>query len=162
MIIFSIISIFLEGIVNLFLSQNSLLFPLFNILSLIIIYLNIEKKGQIYNYALIQGLICDIAFTQTLFMNTLLFLLISLIISKYYKYVPYHIISTLTLSIIVITLYRTITYFLYVIFNEVNFNFLELFKSIYSSLILNITYLVISYFIFKKFKKKTIYGYLYR
>ena len=154
MIIYLILSTFLESIVNLLVSEKSLFIPLFSILSLIIIYIHLEKKDHIYIYSLVLGIVYDIAYTQTPFMNTLLFLLTAFLIQVFYKYVPYHIVSTSILTVIVIILYRLTTYILYVIFNDIKFNINELFQSIYLSMISNIIYIILSYLIFKLLKNK--------
>ena len=54
----------------------------------------------------------------------------------------------------IIILYRITTYLILVLFNYIDFNFIYLFKSIYSSVLINIIYLIIVTLIYKKISSK--------
>ena len=152
----TIISFILDNFISNFINHNSLFYPLFTLLSLIIIYPKFTKKiNKYYLTSFLLGLIYDIAVTDTLFLNAFIFLLLSYIINYIFKKIPYNYISVLIISFVSIIYYRVITYIVLLLLNYLNFNLLTLLKSIYNSLILNIIYKTILYnkkLIFKKIK----------
>ena len=127
------ISLLLETIVSNIVGINSIFIPLFFIMSLILIY---PKKNYMV-YCIICGLIYDICFYNSLFINTISFIFIGLLLPNLNKYNIY------MKSIIVIIFYRFITYFMLVLIGYSRFNALLLFKSIYSSIILNIIFIIL-------------------
>ena len=151
-----IISFILDNFISNFINHNSLFYPLFTLLSLIIIYPKFIKKiNKYYLTSFLLGLIYDIAVTDTLFLNAFIFLLLSYIINYIFRKTPYNYLSVLIISFISIIYYRVITYIVLLLLNYLNFNLLTLLKSIYNSLILNIIYITILYnkkLIFKKIK----------
>lgn len=151
-----IISFILDNFISNFINHNSLFYPLFTLLSLIIIYPKFTKKiNKYYLTSFLLGLIYDIAVTDTLFLNAFIFLLLSYIINYIFRKIPYNYLSVLIISVISIIYYRVITYIVLLLLNYLNFNILILLKSIYNSLILNIIYITILYnkkLIFKKIK----------
>lgn len=163
MFVVNIISFLLEQLILVAFDKNSIFIPLFSLISLIITYQLLKNKKNLIYVGLVMGLLYDIALTQTLFLNTLLFMLVSLIIIYYYSITSTKLIYTIILTIISIVVYRTITYIVYILFTIEPFNFFELLKGIYSSLIINIIYIVIIQLIFnkkiKRRKKDTEYTY---
>ena len=149
-----IISFVLDNFISNFINHNSLFYPLFTLLSLIIIYPKFTKKlNKYYLISFLLGLTYDIAVTDTLFLNAFIFLLLSYIINYIFKTIPYNYFSVLIISIVSIIYYRLITYLVLLLLNYLNFNIVVLLKSIYNSLILNIIYITILYnkkLIFKK------------
>ena len=82
----SIISFILDNLISNFINHNSLFYPLFTMLSLIIIYPKFNKKdNKYYICSFILGLIYDITVSDTLFLNAFIFLLL-LHISSFVKY----------------------------------------------------------------------------
>lgn len=140
----SIISFILDNLISNFINHNSLFYPLFTMLSLIIIYPKFNKKdNKYYIYSFILGLIYDITVSDTLFLNAFIFLLLSYILNYIFKKIPYNYLSILIISILTIIYYRLVTYLTLILLNYLNINILILLKSIYSSLILNIIYISI-------------------
>ncbi len=127
------ISLILETIVSNVVGINSIFIPLFFIMSLILIY----PKEDYLIICFICGLIYDICFYNSLFINTISFILIGLLIPNLKKYNIYF------KSIIVIIFYRFISYFMLVLIGYTKFNINLLFKSIYSSIILNIIFIIL-------------------
>lgn len=127
------ISLILETIVSNVVGINSIFIPLFFIVSLILIY----PKEDYLIICFICGLIYDICFYNSLFINTISFILIGLLIPNLKKYNIYF------KSIIVIIFYRFISYFMLVLIGYTKFNINLLFKSIYSSIILNIIFIIL-------------------
>lgn len=157
MILFYILSFVLDGIISLFLSKNSVFLTLFSLMSLVITYPFYKKKESILYVGIILGLLYDIVYTQTLFLNTIIFLLLSLIILLFYKYIPYNIINLFVLSFLLIVLFRIFSYLSYAIIYGVTFEFKELIVSTYSSLISNFIYILLTN-IFLKSKLKNVNG----
>jgi len=150
-----IISFLLDILVSKFITYNSLLYPLFSILSLIFIYPNFHKTNHYYIYSFILGFLYDILI-DTIFLNAFIFLLLSYLLKLIFKKIPYNYLSVLLISIFTIIYYRLIIYSILIFINYLKFDIFILLKSISSSLLLNIIYISIMYLITSKkliFKK---------
>jgi len=163
MILLNIISFYLEQSMMLLFGDNHLFVPLFSIVSLIMSYHLLRKKESIIIVGLILGLVYDISLTQTLFLNTLIFLLLSIIVLLYYKYVTYNMINTIVITILSIIVYRLLSYITYIVLFDRNISFIDLLTSIYRSLIINIVYVITLQILLKKkilkLKNVSIYSY---
>lgn len=149
-----ILSILLESTVSNIISSSSILIPLFLLTSLSILYPCFKNKNQNFIItSILCGFIYDIIFTHSLFVNTLSFGLISILIIFCYNYINYNIISSNIINVISIIIYRIISYFLLCILNYVTFNEMSLIKCISSSLILNVIYGIIIYLLMRLFVK---------
>lgn len=93
-------------------------------------------------------------YTQTLFLNTILFCFLALVVLLFYKYIPINIVNSYILAILLILLFRVLSYLALIFYYELSFNWKILFKSIYSSLITNLLYLTIMPFILGKIEGK--------
>ena len=120
-------------------------YPLFTLISLIFIY----KKENRYLITLISGFIYDLVYTDTLFLNALIFMFILLLIEFIFKYIRYNLINTVLVSILIIIIYRTSIYFILCIINYIDFNIMNLFYGILYSLI-NVVFAIIVYLTNKK------------
>ncbi len=149
-----VISFLLDNLISFFLNTNLLFNPLLSLVSLIIIFRYYHRKDEnkylITSFVL--GLVYDIVCTDTVFLNAGIYLLLSLFIIKFYKIFSYNLLNSAILLIIVIIIYRSITFLVLSNFNFISFNLYHLLQSIYSSLILNLLYL--SFFFLKKKKYK--------
>jgi len=152
LLLINFISFFLDGILSLFMGKDSIFLPLFTVLSLIEVYPLLKNKRKLITIGIIMGVLYDVVYTQTLFMNTIIFFLISLTIIEVFKLLSYNSFNSLLLSILLIILYRTLSYAFFFILNDVQLNLGLLFKSIYSSLLLNIIYSVLFNFVYFKLK----------
>lgn len=163
MVLLAIFSFIFDGIFSLLLEKESLLLSLFSLSSLIVIYPFLLKKHKLLYFALSLGFCYDIIYTQTPLFYTILYVLLCLFIMLYFRFIPYNIVSSLINSIIVIFIYRIISYTCVMLINENNFSWNIVFKSYYSSLITNVVYIVIFYNILKIYygrkKKKKTYNY---
>lgn len=149
-----VISLLLEAIFSNIVSLNSLLIPLFLITSLVIIYPYFCKKNiNFFLVCLVSGFLYDLIFADSLFINTLSFSFAGIIIILGYSYVNYSIYSSNILNIIVIILYRIISYLLLCIIGYTTFNENILLSGISSSLILNIIYGLILYLVIDMISK---------
>lgn len=144
-----VISFILQGILSNFISIDTNIFNLlFPIVALIIIYPYFRKNNSKYFiYAGVYGLLYDLIYTDTFILYAGLFIIIAFVISKLNIIFSNNIINIGFITTIVIAIYRTITYFVLVVVNYLEFDMNILFKSIYSSLLLNVIYAIIIYFI---------------
>ncbi len=149
-----VISLLLEAIFSNIVSLNSLLIPLFLITSLVIIYPYFCKKNiNFFLVCLVSGFLYDLIFADSLFINTLSFSFAGIIIILGYSYVNYSIYSSNILNIIIIILYRIISYLLLCIIGYTTFNENILLSGVSSSLILNIIYGLILYLVIDMISK---------
>lgn len=140
----NIISIILDLINYSFINKNSLFISLFSVESLIFI------KNKKYLKAFILGIIFDLLFTNYYLLNGFIFLFLEYIIIKYYKYFKYNLINNIILSIILILIYNII---LFIVLNVTKLNlnsFIEFLFIIKHFFIINIIYVLILSFIFKR------------
>lgn len=149
-IVFIIISFLLEGIFTKFINLNSLFIPLFTITSLVILFAYFNNKDKYFSYfitSIIFGFLYDIFYTNSLFINTFAFALNSLVIIFINNYLSPSLLSKIGINIITIVFYRITTYFMLCLYGYINFNENILLKGIYSSIIVNLIYGIILYFI---------------
>lgn len=150
-----VISFLLDNLISFFLNTNLLFNPLLSLVSLIIIFRYYHRKDEnkylITSFVL--GLVYDIVCTDTVFLNAGIYLLLSLFIIKFYKIFSYNLLNSAILLIIVIIIYRSITFLVLSNFNFISFNLYHLLRSIYSSLILNLLYLSFLFLKKKKYKR---------
>ena len=150
------LSFFLESICSNFINMNnSLLIPLFSIISLIIIYpyFNNDNLKFIYTCAVI-GLFYDIVFTNTLIFNMVIFVAIGFVIKLINVFISNNPLNVTLISLICILLYRVTTYVVLVVIGYISFNSVTLIKGIYSSIVLNIIYAIIVYLVTDYYSKK--------
>lgn len=128
-------------------NQNSILFPLCSLMSLIIIYPFFKKTE--YNKFLIicgfLGVLYDVVYTGTPLLNIGLFLLTGIIIKLIFSIFSNNLISNLLTGLLIIFIYRTVNYLILLLSGYLNFSPLELLQGLYSSLIVNLIYIVIFY-----------------
>ena len=119
-----------------------------------IVYPYLTKKENIFIYSMIIGYLYDIVYTQTPFLNTILFIVLSIGIYCYYNFLPISFFNSLFLVLITILLFRIFTYFILVFVGVINTDYQLLFESIYASLLSNIIYYVVVSFILKRYFNK--------
>lgn len=149
-----VISFLLDNLVSNFISIKGIFYPLFSLLSLVIVY-PYNKKNYL-KISFIIGLLYDITYTDTLFLNAFIFLISAYFIKQIFKKIEYNYISYLFASLLIILFYRISTYSILLIITYTSFDISILLKSIYSSIIINIIYLTIVYIIINRkliFKK---------
>lgn len=155
MIIILIVSFLLQSLLSNFIGINTNLFnPTFPIIALLIIYPYFKKENKKYLiYSVVYGLLYDLFYTETFILYAFIFFLIALLIIKLNKYFSKNIINIIIMTILIVISYRVIVYTLLVLINYLSFNIFVLFKSIYSSLILNILYAVVLYVLYNRKQK---------
>ena len=160
-----IVSFFLDGILSNFLpymvGDLSLFTPMLTIVSFVIIYpLLVKNKKAYYLSGLIVGLCYDFMYTNLLFYNAILFLGIGLLTMFFHRYIRLTWFSLILFVVLVIVGYECANAILILIFNLVPMTFYRLLYKISHSLLLNICYAELVYFIIwllpKKYKKVAI------
>jgi rod shape-determining protein MreD len=161
-IIIFIISLLLDGVLTNYLpylvNDLSLFTPLLTLTSIFIIYPFYKKREKNYFITVfIIGIIYDLFYTNMLFFNAILFLIIGIITKFIYKNFNITYIKLIIYLTIIITIYESLTCLILIIFNLVPVTLYKLFYKISHSLLLNIIYgeilLLIINLIPKKYKK---------
>lgn len=154
-----IVSLLLDGILTNYLSYMvsdlSLFTPLLTVTSLVLIcpfFYKEKKKYLIYSFVI--GFAYDLFYTNLLFFNGLIFLLLGFIILKLYKIFGTGYIKALIGIVITIVLYETLTACGIVVFNLVPVTFEKLVYKITHSLLLNLIYGELVFIVLKLIPKK--------
>ena len=164
-IIIIVTSLLLDGLLTNYLSylpNNLTLFtPLLTLTSIFLIYPFYRKNNKKYYYTiLILGFIYDLFYTNLLFYHAFLFLLLGFFIRFLYKNLEISWIRNIIYLFLLITIYELINGGIIYIFNLVPVTIEKIFYKIEHSLLLNIIYGEIIYFIIKiipnKYKKNNI------
>ena len=158
-IIIVIISLFLDGILTNFLpylvNDLSLFTPLLTVVSIFIIcpfYRKQDKKY--YKIVFLIGIIYDLFYTNLLFFNAILFLIIAFILRYIYKHYEVSWFSIILYIALIIFTYETLTGTIIFIFQLVPITIDKIIYKISHSLLLNIIYIEIVYLILKLIPKK--------
>jgi len=139
------IYLFLSFILDGLIINNSFFYPLFTLVSLVIIFPKFNKKN--YNYYItcfIIGLLYDIVYTNTFLLNGIIYIILGFLIKLIYKKININTLKIILEIIFFISIYRILTFIILNILGY-NFNISSLLESIYSSIILNIIYTFLSY-----------------
>ena len=164
-LIIIIVSILLDGILSNFLpylyTNLSIFTPLFTLVSIFMIYPFFKKKEKTYFILIfIVGIIYDLLYTNLLFFNGVLFVIIGMLIKYIYKTYEITPLRLILYIIILITSYESLTGLILLIYNVVPVTFYKVFYKIINSLLLNIIYSELTYLIIKiipsKYKKISI------
>lgn len=149
-----IFSFLFEGIFSNLVNTDSIFIPLFCLTSLLLIYPYFKKKDINYIIVcLILGLFYDIVFSDSAFVNTICFCIIGFLNIICYKYVKYNIYTSNIINLILLITYRIISYIILLSINYITFNSTIFFKGIYSSILINIIYGIMLYYIIELLSK---------
>ena len=159
LIVIIVISLLLDGILTNFLpylvNDLSIFTPMFTLVVISIIYPYYRKdEKKFFITVFITGLIYDLLYTNLLCFNGLLFLLIGYLSKIIYSNYRMNYLKLIIYIIIIITIYESVTGLVLFIFNLVPISIYKIFYKITHSLILNIIYAEIIYFIFDKVVSK--------
>ena len=151
-IIILICSFFLDGILSNFLpymvGDLSIFTPMLTIVSLIVVYPFFIKKERYYFIScFVLGICYDFMYTNLLFYNAVLFSLVGAIVLLLYKYIRPTLLSLLLFIIVVISSYECMNAIIILLFQLVPMTFYRLLYKIGHSLLLNLCYGEIVYFI---------------
>lgn len=140
---FTLISFFLDGLISNYFSIDGIFYPLFTLMSLIIMYPYYSDNRIYYKFTFFMGAFYDLIYTDTFIFYAFIFLIVSIVIAKLSVLLADNYLSIMIITLISIILFRTISYVLIVVSGNIKFSFDILFKSIYSSLVLNIIYVIL-------------------
>ena len=153
-----LISFILEGIVSNLVPTSSLFIPLFSIVSLLVTYpLFNENKIKYLIYSGTLGLLYDLVYTSTPFINTFTFVITALIITFICKFITLNKLNLVLIILFILLFNQTINYLLLCLFRYRIFNNATLLEGLYSSLILNVVYSYILYVVIEIINKKRKY-----
>mgnify|MGYP005813754901 CR=1 FL=1 len=149
-----IISFLLEGIVSNFVPINGFLAPLFTLVALIIIYPLFDEVSEYYKYAFVTGLAYDLFYTDTILFHAIIFCFMAFIITRLNLVLSDNYLNILVIMGICILIYRVVTYSLLVLVSTMAFDFMALIISVLKSLIINLIYSALLFFVVKKCQRK--------
>ena len=156
-LIILILSFILDGILTNFLPyiELSLFTPLLTLVSIFLIY-PFYKKTEIRYFVtlIILGLLYDLFYTNLLFFNATLFLLIGFITKIIYRNLDINFIKLIIYIIGIIIIYELTTGIIILIFNLVPITITKILYKITHSILLNVIYAELIYFILKIIPKK--------
>lgn len=153
------ISIILDGVLSNFLPYTvnalSLFTPMLTVVSIFIIYPFYTKKEKYYYLtAIITGIIYNLFYTNMLFYNAVIFLILAIITKYINKNFEVNYLNIIIQTLVIISSYEIINACIIVVFNLVPMSFYRLFYKISHSLLLNIIYSEILLLILNKLPKK--------
>ena len=164
-IIIVVFSLIFDGLLTNYLpflvNDLSLFTPLLTVVSVFMIYPFFRKKEvNYYILVAITGIVYDLLYTNLLFFNALLFLVIALVSRFIYKNYGITFIRLIIYIVIIVAIYEGLTALLLLLFNLVPITISRVSYKINHSLILNIIYgemiLLLYKIIPKKFMKISI------
>ena len=156
-IIIMTISFILDGILSNYLPyiDLSLFTPLLTLISIFIVYPFYKKKeANYYITIIILGILYDLFYTNLLFFNAGLFLLIGYITRIIYKNLEISIIKLILYLIIIIIIYESTSALIILLFNLVPVTMTKVIYKITHSILLNVIYGEIIYILLKLIPKK--------
>ena len=158
-IIIEIISIILDGLLTNFLpylvNDLSLFTPLFTFVSIFIIYPLYRKKEKKYFCVIfVAGFIYDLMYTNLLFFNGILFIIIGLLSRYIQKNYEVSYLKIMLYTIIIIVFYESLTAFILFTYNMVPVSLEKVIYKITHSILINIIYLEILYYIINRIPNK--------
>lgn len=153
-LIIIIISFILDGILTNFLpymlNDLSLFTPLLTVTSIFLIYPFYKKNEKKYYLTiLILGIIYDLFYTNLLFLNAIIFLLLGIVSSYIHKNFELSYLKLIIYIILIITIYELTTVIVIGIFNLVPLTPSKIIYKITHSLLLNIIYSELIYLVIK-------------
>ena len=149
-----IISFLLEGVVSNFVPINGFLAPLFTLVALIIIYPLFDEEVEYYKYTFLTGLAYDLFYTDTILFHAIIFLFMAFIITRLNLVLSDNYLNILIIMGICILIYRVVTYGFLVLVSSMVFDMAALIMSVLKSLIINLIYSALLFFVVKKCQKK--------
>ena len=154
-----IIAFLMDGILTNFLpflpEDLSYFTPLLTLTSILLVYPLYRKKEKNYFITIIiLGMLYDLFYTNLLFLNAILFFICGLVVKFFYKNFGYSFIKIIFITILIITIYESLTAFIILIFNLVPISLFRLVYKIAHSLLLNVIFALSSYCLIKALPKK--------
>ena len=153
-IIYTIISFLLDGLLSNYMSINiiepSYFRTIYSIISLILIFNYFDNNSKYLKTLLIVGILFDIVYTNTFLLNVTIFLIIYLINKKINILIPNNILTINIKTYLSIIIYHTLSFLILLLANYQNYSIKLLLLILSRSIIMTIIYTTISYFLLKK------------
>jgi len=154
-----VMSLLLDGILTNYLpylvNDLSLFTPLFTLVSIIIIYPFFRKDEMKYFIVVfLTGIIYDLFYTNLIFFNAVLFTTIAYISSRVTKNMTRNTLNLLLETVVMIVLYEALTGLILFTYHVVPITIYKVWYKIIHSLIINIIYVELIYWILKIIPKK--------
>lgn len=138
-----VLSFLLDGVFSNIFPINSVFYPLFTLVSLIIVYPYYSNNSDYFKYSALIGALYDLIYTDTFIFYALLFLIIAYIISKMSGWFADNYLSLLIITLVSIITFKILSYILMVATGNLPLDLGTLLKGIYSCLIVNIVYAIL-------------------
>lgn len=155
-----ILSLILDGLLSNFLHfmvlDLSLFTPLFTVMSVFIIYPFFHKRDKI-KYLItiaITGFVYDLLYTNLLFLNTILFLLLGGLTILLYKYLDTNFFMILIETILIVTIYQGLIALLFLILQVVPVTLNDFIYLIKHSLLINMIYMELGHLLIRILPEK--------
>ena len=150
-VLYGLLSNFLPFLVN----GLSLFTPMLTVIAIFMIYPFFRKKEKNYFITIfIVGMIYDLLYTNLVFFNGVLFLIIGFISLEIYKNFEISYLKLIIYLILIISAYEILTGIILLVFNMVPVTLYKVLYKITHSLILNIVYGELIYLIINLIPKK--------
>lgn len=156
LVLFSILSFLLDGLLSTIIPFNSIFLfkTYFSIVSLVLIYPYFLHNKKYYIIALVMGILFDLVYTNTIFLNIFTFLTTSYLISIIYNLLQNKIINGIVITIITLFFYNTLTYLMLFMYKTTSLNYGFFLSNFIFIVLINVLYFVILYFALKKITNK--------
>ncbi len=148
-----IVSFLLEGVLSKYFPVNYFS-SLFGLTALIVSYPYFTSKNVYFKHAFVYGFLYDLFYTDTLVFYAFVYLFMAFVISKIYLVLPINFLNLIFAICICIFVFRSITYLCFVITGNLSFDFFAYMKSVRDSLIVNLIYGILIYFLTNFISKK--------
>jgi len=122
---------------------------LYSLITFVVIFPYFQNKKKYYILLIIFSLLIDIVYNNTIMLNVLLFLAISLIVKILTTILPDNILMINIISLISVILYHILSYIVLIAVNYNNYTISLLFDICLNSILMTIIYTTIIYLISK-------------
>lgn len=153
-IIYVIISFFLDGIFSNYVSMDiinpSYLNTIYSVIALVIIFSYFENKTKYIYILIILGIFFDITYTNTFLVNVAIFFILYLFLNIIDYHLSNNLFTVNIKALISITIYHIMTYIILLLAHYHNYPISLLSLILTRSIIMTIIYTTISYLLIKK------------
>ena len=153
-IIYTIISFLLDGLLSNYMSINlidpSFFRTIYSVIALVIIYNYFDNDTKYLKVLLVLGILFDTVYTTTFLLNIIIFFLIYLIVKELNFFVPNNILTINIKTMLAIITYHILSYLILLLSNYQHYPLNILFLILSRSIIMTIIYTTISYLLIKK------------
>ncbi len=157
MIIYAIfiLSFLLDGLLSIYSEFDWPFITFFSVIALVLVYpYFLHHDKNYFKACLILGIAYDLIYTNTIFFNMLLFLLLGVIIKKMYDYFTNNILNSILINLIVILFYLLCSYFILILIGYLPLDISLIIDNLLSIIIINNIYFILIYLVVRLIAKK--------